>query len=444
MTDNLLITGAGVDRTKGIEFPLADTLLPEVTDYLRRDGVKVDAMLRRAIPRLRFTFTGIIQQAIGQITSKDPSDLKTFVAKISHETEKIVDENSIQKKQGLLIVRLFNRLVTIAENNTIDEETEKLLREVFPTDADELIANDSIVDIRHLSLSETFKTVLKRSLQESLSTTANPIAKALGSELLNIERLLIEKFLGFYNRASSDIKNYIYIAWCLWAYLVHKQQQVYARFRESDNMPFYGTIPKGTRAITLNYTSFLEDRLGKGNVIYFHGGLAEYVRMDTRDLNDIENLRRPPEDILERIVTPNLDLGSDNPDDQVHVIPALVPPLRLKPILSRRYIEFWHNADQWVKHAKRVIIIGYSFNTADEHFNDILRTHDSKDYIVVGPDTHTEVFKRNMQRVLGAPLRHFTSCEMQGHPCLKAGHVRLVKCYADQFNIEAAFKADLS
>ena len=75
-------------------------------------------------------------------------------------------------------------------------------------------------------------------------------------DMLNIEQLLIEKFLGFYNNKSSEIRNYIYIAWCLWAFLVHRQKQVLAA-HDGKELPFYSGIPKGTNAITLNYTSFL-------------------------------------------------------------------------------------------------------------------------------------------------------------------------------------------
>lgn len=33
MTDKLLIIGAGVDRTPGINFPLANTLLADIAQY---------------------------------------------------------------------------------------------------------------------------------------------------------------------------------------------------------------------------------------------------------------------------------------------------------------------------------------------------------------------------------------------------------------------------
>jgi hypothetical protein len=49
----LLITGAGVDRTPGIDFPLANTLLADVTRYLDGPGKTVDEALRKMLPGLR-------------------------------------------------------------------------------------------------------------------------------------------------------------------------------------------------------------------------------------------------------------------------------------------------------------------------------------------------------------------------------------------------------
>lgn len=85
--------------------------------------------------------------------------------------------------------------------------------------------------------------------------------------MLNIEVLLVEKFLGFYNENLPDIKNYLYISWVLWAYLVEKQKTVIAAY-PGDDLPFYGKLPTDCHAITLNYTSFLERRQAQsGNLL---------------------------------------------------------------------------------------------------------------------------------------------------------------------------------
>ena len=51
MTHNLLITGAGVDCTKGIGFPMAATLLPEIAAYIEGEGKSVDQTLRIDVDR---------------------------------------------------------------------------------------------------------------------------------------------------------------------------------------------------------------------------------------------------------------------------------------------------------------------------------------------------------------------------------------------------------
>ncbi|HRE18702.1 MAG TPA: hypothetical protein PLW86_16805, partial [Rhodocyclaceae bacterium] len=179
--------------------------------------------------------------------------------------------------------------------------------------------------------------MLKRTLKMGLSGDRHEVAAALGSDMLNIETLLIEKFLGFYNDKPADIKNYLYIAWSLWAYLVSKQNEVLAA-HDTNPLPFYGSIPDDIRAITLNYTAFLQHRLGSDRALYFHGGLADYVRMDTRDLLPIDDIHAcDPAQFIRDYVAPNVDVVHEDLRQQKHVIPALVPPLRLKPILSHRY-----------------------------------------------------------------------------------------------------------
>ena len=68
----LLITGAGVDRTAGIDFPLANTLLADVTRYLDGPGKMVDQALRAMLPGLRFSFNNMIARAVDKIVDSFP------------------------------------------------------------------------------------------------------------------------------------------------------------------------------------------------------------------------------------------------------------------------------------------------------------------------------------------------------------------------------------
>lgn len=431
--NKLLITGAGVDRSKGIEFPLANTLLGEIAGFLNtEEGKKIDLILREFLPNMRFSFNHMIKSAVDAIATRDVVEQKKMIKRVKDAIKK-EEDNSIMYKHGQLIIKLFNQLAVIADNNTLDEETENLIKEVFPNQADFLIDSDSILDIHKLSLSDTFKNVLKLTLRKALEGKAHSVAEALGADMLNIEVLLIEKFLGFYSEKVADIKNYIYISWVLWAYLVYKQKEVMDKYT-NDDMPFYSKLPKDLKAITLNYTSFLENQLGKDNVIYFHGSLAEYVRMDTRNLLPIENIKKIDiVDFIETIIKPNTDVTSSEPK---HTIPSLVPPLRLKPILSHKYIELWAKASEWIKEAEHIIVIGYSFNTADEHFNDILRNfHSNKEIDIIVPEATTDYFKSRMEKILGIPSNQFDTISVQGKTALQKGTIRLIGAYATDIDI---------
>ena len=437
---HLLITGAGVDRSKGIDFPLANTLLGGITGFLTtEEGKRIDEVLREMLPNMRFSFNSMIKTAVDKIVTRDQDEQRKMVKRVQEAIKGLNEDDKIHK-HGMLIIRLFNKLVAIAENSNLDEDIENLIREVFPNKADVLIDSDSILDIHKLSLSDTFKEVLKITLRLGLEGKSHAVAEALGAEMLNIELLLIEKFLGFYNNKSADIKSYIYISWVLWAYLVFKQKEVLEALSKKRNakMPFYGNLPTSLRAITLNYTSFLENQLGKENVIYFHGGLAEYVRMDTRELLEIENLNKLNlEDFLSSIIKPSIDVTNNNIEEQIHIIPSLVPPLRLKPILSYKYIELWAKASEWVQEAEHIVIVGYSFNSADEHFNDILRNlHPNKKIDIIDPGATTDHFKGRIEKIFGTPANQFVKNLVQGKTALKKGSIRLIEAIATDIDID--------
>lgn len=439
MTKRLLILGAGVDRTTGIDFPLANTLLADVTRYLNGPGKEVETALRNMLPGLRFSFNSMIARAVDKIATREHHEQKAMVQRVQDAIAHLGADQEGIRKHGELIIHLFNKLAIIAQESQLDADTEALIREVFPKDADELIDSDSIIDIHRLSLSDTFKTVLKKTLKLGLSSEHHEVAAALGADMLNIETLLIEKFLGFYNDKPADIKNYLYIAWALWAYLVAKQKEVLEAHSASP-LPFYGKVPDDLRAITLNYTAFLEQSLGASKTIYFHGGLSDYVRMDTRDLLQVDNiLDCDPAKFIREVISPNVDVRADDLRQQRHVIPALVPPLRLKPILSYRYIELWSQASEWVKQAEHVIAVGYSFNNADEHFNDILRCHPDRRIDIVVPEATSQRFVARMEKVFGTAANQFSAIKVNGFDALKAKRLRLIAARAADVSIAKLF-----
>jgi hypothetical protein len=439
MPETVLVLGAGVDKTQGIDFPLAADLLPAINGYLTRneEGKQVEQLLRSKIPDLRFRFDRFINSAITDIAHREPEELRATIQRVQQAVAELPEgeEHETTRKQGQLIVRLFDQLQSIAEHNAIDEETRNLIEEVFGEDVGRFDLDDHIVDIRTLSVSDTVKNIIRYTLRQSLESGANEVAHALGADLLNIEQLLIEKFLGFYNNKLPDIKSYVYISWCFWAYLVHENKRVR---NEGSPIPFYKDIPDGWHGVTLNYTSFLEDQLGTEAALYFHGGLSQYVRMDNRMLlrfDDFEN--HSALELLESHICDSWRFDRDEPWKSVCLIPSLIPPLRLKPILSKEYIELWHRAAVLLESAENIVIIGYSLNTADEHFNDLLRGARDKGIFIVGPGATQESFVHRVTKIFGVAASEFTNSRIQNLPAKQAHRIHLIKGFADQVDLAA-------
>ncbi|WP_421216907.1 hypothetical protein [Aeromonas enteropelogenes] len=433
--NKVLITGAGVDKTTGIDFPLANKLLTEVSRFINGEGASFEKSVRNALPGLRFDFNRFINNEIENITKKDIEQLKKIVELVSDAERKIKDDSDISKKRGQVIIRLFEKLVEIKNASHIDDETFQLISEAFGM---EFTESDFIIDVHKMSLSETFKLILKITLKESLVSDGNPIADAIASHMLDIEQLLIQKFLGFYSQNQADVKNYIYISWCLWGYLVWKQNHVLNSFNGGE-MPFYSNLPKGIDAITLNYTTFLENT-GIENIIYFHGGLSEYVRMDTRQLlpiNNIDNINLKR--FIDEEISSNIDFSNNDIESQKHVIPSMVPPLKLKPILSHKYIDTWARAAELIHNAQKVVVIGYSFNNSDEHFNDIIRNSITRKYDIVAPDVLSDSFLRRIEKVFNVPISNFSNTNVQGKSAKTTQHIRLISACADQLDINQLF-----
>ena len=89
--------------------------------------------------------------------------------------------------------------------------------------------------------------------------------------------------------------------------------------------------------------------------------------------------------------------------------------------------------------ASKIVVVGYSFNNVDEHFNDILRVNKEKKFDIVGPCVHDPYFISRIEKVLGVPANNFLSTQVQDKPTKKAGNIRLIKAMADEVNLEELF-----
>jgi len=112
-------------------------------------------------------------------------------------------------------------------------------------------------------------------------------------------------------------------------------------------------------------------------------------------------------------------------------IPAIVPPLSFKPVMSRTQLLAWAGCDTILQAANRIVVVGYSFATADEHFNDLLRhTKSSTRIIVINPDLVTTPVQAC--RALALDPAWLTAARTAGRESLSLDRLICLKATADE------------
>ena len=77
-----------------------------------------------------------------------------------------------------------------------------------------------------------------------------------------------------------------------------------------------------------------------------------------------------------------------NVDENRLFLPAIVPPSAMKPLLNSAFIDRWYNAGQMLKNSEMMVIVGYSFNRVDSHFNELfMAAAGGKKIVVINPDS---------------------------------------------------------
>lgn len=374
----VVVLGAGVDTAAGFSNPCS--LVPKITEWLETDeGKAVDAALRKLLKGLRFSYAKFVDNAIERLAHDLDRERETICSRVTQELEQNDHLDEGQRKMGQLIVRLFHKITEVKDGAAIDEETEELIREVTGIDPTE----ETIIDFSHVNYTKTFEDIVKYILQTSLHDTENPILRHVYSNLLDIGQLLARYFYGFFTNRQSLVKTYLYIAWTLWAYLVHEEQAV-AAGSQAGSVPVYGQLGgrEQVQVITFNYTTLAA--AASPSSIYFNGDLTHYV--DVENKNDLQ-----VDDLL------SLDLPAFFADrlagelslegDRLAVpIPSFMPPLKLKPVITGRYVTTWYRTAEAIHRASRIVILGHTLHGGDAFFNDMLRANRHAEVIVVGRD----------------------------------------------------------
>ncbi|KHO61995.1 hypothetical protein THYS13_00250 [Thermoanaerobacter sp. YS13] len=259
MGNTVLIVGAGVEKTKGLNMPLANELITELIKFTENQGKQVSECLRKKLPNVRFSFRSLVKEDMDSILHSEPEKND----KLTKRLENL--KNSGETLRIKLLYKILTQLSSIKKGNYIDEETINIIKDLFTEEDIIDLTDNNLLDLKYFTFSDAFRKILIRLLEESIGlkpksneSTDEALYNLLMEEFLDFEKLLVNTFIGFYTKKKSDIKKYIYISWILWSYFVWRELTTKIDIGE---IPFYSTIPDEWAVITFNYTSFLSKAL---------------------------------------------------------------------------------------------------------------------------------------------------------------------------------------
>lgn len=429
-----VILGAGVDANIGM--PLTNELIPKLAEYATtEEGKALDVQLRSVLPRLMFRFEDFVRKTIDRFADEFNREMGIIKESISNELTSNLTLSEEQKKMGILITTLMDKLIGLRDRATLDVETQNLIRDVLGEEV--IVGDESLIDYSKIVFTDTFKTVLRIILQKSMNESRHPILRHVYRNILDIEQLLLKYFIGFYTGQENAIKSYIYITWMLWGFLVSEEKRIYKESGDNyTNLPLYSQLRghDDWNIITFNYTTFAS-QFTNNRAIYFHGYLKDYVEIETKISSTIEEEEYNEIKIVEfftKNIKPNIDFGST-----IHryTIPSFLPPLKIKPVLGKKFIDNWYNASKAIEESTKIIIIGYSFNISDEHFNSIIRDYHDKDIIII--DSDINVVLQRFASLIGLDPVRKTQINIQDKKAYKlsVNNIILIEASADEIDL---------
>jgi hypothetical protein len=427
----IFVLGAGVDRVLGL--PLLNTLFKDLSDFTRGPGKAINKAIRnhaKPLPLDLQTYGGDQAENLGQ----------KLLGSHPHLLPKILTALDKQRDAGNARVNtvktLMKKLSVIASENELNEAMMTELSKLAGQ-ADSGVT-DTLLDPNHISFRpkarEAIKVVFTQVLAEIPDLT--PEDRAVFADVIallsNFEELMADLFTGYFTKHIPDQRKYFYLAWLLWAYIRHKEEAA----RNKRDLSFYKTLSdsrvSGDNIVTFNYTDFFDDRTRPRNG-YFHGECKAFIRFRTREYvaNDVQARDATT---LERMAAFIDQLKVDWTKDPPEVsLPAIVPPLAMKPVICTEYLDRWYHCGQIIKKAKTIFIIGYSFGVADEHFNDLIRKGNKEaKLIVVDPDIGAVV--NRVCQTLNHDKTGLRSTNVQGLECKTDGRLTFVRAKAEQIN----------
>jgi len=430
-SEKVFVFGAGVDKKLGL--PLANQIIPELSHFANNEGTNISKLLRSKDKlKTNFSFKTFIKSTVRKFINNNQFQNQGFI----NEIKKLKDKDGQYTPRISFFIMLDEQLSKIHQGNKIHEDFVKILKKLFGNKIDDLNDDDNgILSTIHFDFSDLIKLTLKQLLNEAingddifLDEQDKKLYDVIVKQLFNFEKLLSESFIGFYTGKESDIKRYMYVAWLLWSYMLYKEISVKDL---SDSV--YERLDKDSKLITFNYTDFISNHIQKENRIHFHGYNRSYIRLKNRefitpeDNNALKNIRLL-RDVYNLIKSLPICLNQDK------FIPGIIPPVEIKPLISISFLKLWYKAMDWIEAAEKIIIVGYSFAFADEHFNDMLRqSARNKKIIIVNPAFKTII--PQLTPIFNCYDHNFHETEIQEKAALKYENLMIINACAEEIDL---------
>ena len=136
-------------------------------------------------------------------------------------------------------------------------------------------------------------------------------------------------------------------------------------------------------------------------------------------------------DFFENTLAPSIRLEGESASLP---IPSFMPPMKLKPVISRKYIATWYKAAQAIAEARHILLLGYRVDPRDTFFCDMLRANPSAKITMV--DSDMEPVARDLCRALQLNPNRYTLTRIQNHEARVYGNrVTVISAGLDEIDI---------
>ena len=430
------ILGAGVDRPLG--FPLATDLMKELDAFVKGDGKEVSKAIKDKLGggrRVRFNFEKYVAnqgENFLETLLNDQGLMGTL-----HKCLEGIGEGASPLVKAVKV--LIAKCKAIGEANDLDEETALVL--ATGTGQTEEMADHTMFRTRGITFNPSPRNAILRILSdpksmEKLTPDDKNKLEEFAAKFKNFEELLTELFAGFFSSNISGMRSYLYVSWLLWVYM--RWKTLVAQSQLSDVKNFYGhlsNLPDTDSIITFNYSTL--GGLPSDRTVRFHGDCLSYIRHDRGQMVSSDESVTNADDLAAIVAFINqLDF---NFDQNRIFLPAIVPPSAMKPLINREFIDRWARADQLLKKADVMVVVGYSFNRVDNHFNELfVAAAGGKRVAIINPDL--EGTKSAVCNLLGIDPNTLTKQTIDGIQVDSSNSLLFVPSYSQDVNAEMLAK----